>query len=134
MIGAPQRRGGETVAVGLDSDGGRRKFTLDADGRVVDIEILSPREPIIELRRPPERRPDMDGDPRALERPLPGPGHSLDNPADLPERTPVEPAAARPGKTAPVAAPKQPDSADASLSPIKPLHPPGAPRIAPLPQ
>jgi hypothetical protein len=45
LVGAPKRHGGETVAVGRDSDGTRRKFTLDADGSVVGIEILETPDP-----------------------------------------------------------------------------------------
>jgi hypothetical protein len=96
LVGAPKRHGGETVAVGRDSDGTRRKFTLDANGSVVDIEIL--------------------------ETPDPAPRQSVNTPDALP---------------APVAAPatrQEPVSPDASLSPIKPLRSPGAPRIEPLPQ
>jgi hypothetical protein len=98
LIGAPKRRGGETVAVGRDSDGGRRKFTLDAEGSVIDIEILA--------------TPD------------PAPRQSPDNPDALPGPAPAAAPAPR----------REPASSDASLSPIKPLRAPGAPRIEPLPQ
>jgi hypothetical protein len=136
LVGAPQRRGGEIVAVGRDSDGGRRKFTLDANGRVLNVEFLAPTEPAParEPRRSVERRPEFYDDLRALERPSPAPRHSPEAPDELPQLTPVEPAA-RPVKAGAAAAPpRRADSADASLSPIKPLRPSGAPKIEPLPQ
>jgi hypothetical protein len=98
LIGAPKRHGGETVAVGRDNDGSRRKFTLDADGSVVDIEIL----------------PTPD----------PAPRHAPAAPDALAEPSPAAAPAPR----------QEPASPDASLSPIKPLRAPGAPRIEPLPQ
>ena len=145
LVGAPRSRGGETVAVGRDSDGTRRKFTLDADGRVVDIQILGTREsaPPREPRRYDDRRPGRDDDMMPPGQPMAAPRHSFEGPDDLPPPAPVEQApgqpAARPAKSAPVAPPppaprQQPASPDASLSPIKPLRAPGAPRIEPLPQ
>ncbi len=92
-------------------------------------------------RRSAERRHDTYDDLASPGRPLPAPRHSLDGLDDLPELTPVEPtvASVKPSKSAPAATPPHsstadPAPADAALSPIKPLHPPGAPKIEPLPQ
>ncbi len=140
MVGAPRAKGQETVVVGLDRNGDRKKFILDAtSGEVIDVEPLATPEKA--RRRRAEKRRDTTDDLASPGRPLPAPRHSLDGLDDLPELTPVEPtvAAVKPGMSVPAAAPPQssapdPAPADAALSPIKPLHPPGAPKIEALPQ
>ncbi len=101
----------------------------------------TPRAPEKARRRSAERRHDTYDDLASPGRPLPAPRHSLDGLDDLPELTPDEPtvAAVKPGGSVAAAAPPQsptpdPAPADAALSPTKPLHPAGAPKIEPLPQ
>jgi hypothetical protein len=147
MIGKPRAVRDELIAIGRDSQGLGRKFILDA----VSGEVLAVMD--VGLPEQPPRRRDVD----RFDLPPPGAGPS-DLPPDLPSShlPPLPPpvhASPDPGESAPVAtAPASPPAsvaaspaappqsaprsnpADDALSPIKPLRPPGAPKVEPLPQ
>lgn len=140
MVGKPHLRGDEMVAIGRDREGGRKRFTLDAvSGEVLDVELIAPPP---ERRRLEERRRDNPDDLAPPDRPLPPPEHAPHGDDTL-AAPPPAPASANPAQNpakadAPAAArqapAQQPESDDAALSPIKPLHPRGAPKVEPLPQ
>jgi hypothetical protein len=122
MIGRPRRNGRDVVAIGRDNAGARKRFTMDAvTGEIVDVTVLVRREA-------PLPAPGAGG--LAPASPLPPPQHAPDGAA-----TPVDANAAAP------AAPSAPSttgstsrpSADDALSPIRPQHPRGAPKVEPLP-
>jgi hypothetical protein len=138
MIGSPRPRGGETIVLGRDRDGGRKKFTLDAaSGAVLKVELIA--RPEKDAGGNQERRRANGGDLAAPGRPLPPPQHATDGADGDPLGAPPVDAAinpARPGALAPApqAPAKNPESADSALSPIRPIRPPGGPRVEPLPQ
>ncbi len=137
MMGHPHLRGDEMIAIGRDREGARKKFTLDAvSGEVLDVELIAPPP---ERRRIEERPRDNPDDLAPPDRPLPPPEHAPHGDDTLLAPPPAPPPAQKPAKADTSAAPQpapaqQPDSADAALSPIKPLHPRGAPKVEPLPQ
>jgi hypothetical protein len=140
MTGAPTHQDGQTVAIGRDSAGNRSKFILDANGRVIDVEPIATPEKA--RRRAADKPRDPFDDLASPERPLSPPRHSLEGLDDLPQVTKpaVDPtvASVKPGKSVPAVKPAPAPGAipdpDAALSPVKPLHPAGAPKIEPLPQ
>lgn len=113
LIGQPRQLGQDIVAIGADDKGNRKRFTLDATtGEVLDVTVLVRREA-------PRAAP-----PGA---PLSAPQHRPDGSA-----VPVE------ANTAPASSSSSPPSnanpEDSALSPIRPQHPRGAPKVEPLPQ
>jgi hypothetical protein len=136
MIGRPHFHGDEIIATGEDREGAQKSFTLDAiSGEVLDIRVIAgpPRRSRLDER--PRRRDDLS----PPDRPMPPPEHgpqSGDDVGGQPERRPA--AAPPPKPEAPKdqvsAPPKRSDDPDQALSPIKPLHPTGAPKVEPLPQ
>jgi hypothetical protein len=139
MLGKPRLRGDEIIALGQDREGAQKKFTLDAiSGEVLGIAIVTgpPRRSTLEAR-PRENRDDQS----PPGSPIPPPEHAPHGGDDgifggQPEQKPAapQPPKAEVPNGEPVAPAKKPDDADSALSPIKPLHPAGAPKVEPLPQ
>jgi hypothetical protein len=131
LVGVPRVHGSDIVAIGRDAEGDRKRFTLDAfSGEVLDVSVIARHED----RPPPTANAPISATP------LPPPEHAPLG-QDLPQNgaapAPAEaktfaPPAANAGAPAPAA--PRPDPADAALSPIKPLKPPGAPKVEPLPK
>jgi len=121
MIGKPRAVRDELIVLGRDSNGEGRKYILDA----INGDILAVEEALL-----PDRRREDPGNP------LPPPVHAPSLGDDRIESAPlaVPPASPPVASAPPPAARPAPDSSDAALSPIKPLRPPGAPRVEPLPQ
>jgi hypothetical protein len=161
MVGPPQMRGDQAIAIGRDDDGRRMKYILDAaSGEILRVVAVGPSER--ERRRDEERRRIETLDLNPPGEPLPPPEHAApagdDNlaggappvsaPPVSPPPTSAPPAPAAPLSASPAPAPaptpavaapptveaRKPEPADASLSPIRPLRPAGAPRVEPLPQ
>jgi hypothetical protein len=121
MIGKPHAIRDELIVLGRDSNGEGKKYILDAiSGDVLAIE---------EARLPEPRRDDLGTLPPPVHAPSPGDGRIESAPLGAPPQSP--PVASAPP---PAAAPPAPDRSDTALSPIKPLRPPGAPRVEPLPK
>jgi hypothetical protein len=119
MIGKPRAIRDELIVLGRDSNGEGKKYILDAlSGDVLAVE---------EARLPERRREDLGTLPPPVNA-SPGDGRIESAPLGAPPLVP--PVAAAP----PAAAPPAPDRSDTALSPIKPLRPPGAPRVEPLPK
>jgi hypothetical protein len=127
MIGKPRAIRDELIVLGRDSNGEGKKYILDA----ISGDVLAVEEALL-----PERRREDPGNS------LPPPAHAPD---DRIESAPLAaPSASPPIASAPPAAAKlaqppsamvpEPNPSDSALSPIKPLRPPGAPRIEPLPK
>lgn len=121
MIGRPRRNGRDIVAIGRDSAGARKRFTMDAvTGEIVDVTVLVRRET-------PLPAPGAGG--LAPASPLPPPQHAPSGAA-----TPVDANAAPAAPSAPSSTGSTSrSSADDALSPIRPQHPRGAPKVEPLP-
>jgi hypothetical protein len=122
MIGKPRAIRDELIVLGRDSNGEGHKYILDA----ISGDVLAVEEALL-----PERRRDEPGNP------LPPPVHAPDDrietgPLAAPPASPP-PSAAKLAPPPPAMAP-EPNPSDSALSPIKPLRPPGAPRVEPLPQ
>ena len=116
MIGRPRRNGRDIVAIGRDDAGARKRFTMDAvTGEIVDVTVLVRRE---------APAPGAGG--LAPASPLPPPQHAPDGAA-----TPVD-ANAAPSAPSGTGSTSR-SSADDALSPIRPQHPRGAPKVEPLP-
>jgi hypothetical protein len=120
MVGRPRRNGRDIVAIGRDDAGSRKRFTMDAiTGEVLDVTVLARREA-------PPVAPGAGG--------LAPPGAPLAPPQHAPygAATPVDAnaAPAAPSSTGSTSR----SSADDALSPIRPQHPRGAPKVEPLPQ
>jgi hypothetical protein len=127
MIGKPRAIRDELIVLGRDSNGEGKKYILDA----ISGDVLAVEDALL-----PERRRDELGNP------LPPPVHAPDDriessPLGAPPASPpiasAPPPAANPARPPPAMAPA-PNPSDSALSPIKPLRPPGAPRVEPLPQ
>ncbi len=136
MVGHPHLRGDELIAIGRDREGARKKFTLDAvSGEVLDVELIAPPP---ERRRLEEPRRDNPDDLAPPDRPLAPPEHAPHGADEAPAAAPAPQQAQKPPQNPAVSAPaaSQPaqDSPNSALSPIKPLHPRGAPKVEPLPQ
>ena len=129
LVGKPRLRGANIIATGKDSEGDRKRFTLDAiSGEVLDVAVIARHE---------DKPPASDLAPPGAA--LPPPNHGSRGPADSQDSTaPAE------GKAVPVspsassadspAATRHADPADKALSPIRPLRAPGAPKVEPLPK
>lgn len=134
-IGKARLRGQDLVVVGVDDEGARKRFTLDAfSGEILDITVLARREapppappPLGDPLPPPEHAP-IGAAPVGQD--LPPPEATAPGAATAASPTPVSPDAPA---AAPPPAPKKSDPADAALSPIRPLKPAGAPKIEPMP-
>jgi hypothetical protein len=127
MIGKPRAIRDELIVLGRDSNGEGHKYILDA----ISGDVLAVEDALL-----PERRRDELGNP------LPPPVHAPDDriesgPLAAPPASPplasAPPPAAKLAPPPPAMAPA-PNPSDSALSPIKPLRPPGAPRVEPLPQ
>lgn len=119
MVGRPRRHGEDIVAIGRDNSGARKKFTLDAaSGEVLDVTVLARRE------APPPAPGAGDLAPPGA--PLSPPQHTPDSAA-----TPVDAKAAPAAPTS--TGSTSGSSADDALSPIRPQHSRGAPKVEPLP-
>jgi hypothetical protein len=121
MIGKPRAIRDELIVLGRDSNGEGKKFILDA----ISGDVLA----VQEARLPEPRRDDLGTLPPPVHAPSPGDGRIESAPLGAPPQSP--PVASAPP---PAAAPPAPDRSDTALSPIKPLRPPGAPRVEPLPK
>ncbi len=125
MIGRPRRNGRDIVAIGRDDAGSRKRFTLDAvTGEVLDVTVLARRE-----APPPAPGAGALAPPGA---PMSPPQHAPDSaatPVDA-KAAPVSPSA--PATTGSASRPSPED--DSALSPIRPQHPRGAPKVESLPQ
>jgi hypothetical protein len=129
MIGKPRAIRDELIVLGRDSNGEGKKYILDA----ISGDVLAVEEALL-----PERRPDQPSNP------LPPPVHAPDDrietsplgapPASPPMASAPPPAPNLAPPPAATMAPAAPNPSDSALSPIKPLRPPGAPRVEPLPQ
>jgi hypothetical protein len=133
----PHFRGDEIVAIGVDREGAQKRFTLDAlTGEVLDIQVITgpPRRSRLDER--PRDRDDFSPPARPLPPPEHGPHDGDDTGAAQPEHrtVPPPPAKSEPPKDEAAAPVKKSDDPDSALSPIKPLHPAGAPKVEPLPQ
>ena len=120
LIGRPRQRGQDIVAIGGDDQGNRKRFTLDATtGEVLDVTVLVRREA-------PPAAPGAGAlaPPGA---PLSAPQHGPDGSA-APAAATTAPASSNSGATSGA------NSEDSALSPIRPQHPRGAPKVEPLPQ
>lgn len=118
MVGRPRRSGRDIVAIGRDDAGARKRFTMDAvTGEIVDVTVLTRRET-------PLPAPGAGG--LAPASPLPPPQHAPAGAA-----TPVD-ANAAPSAPSSTGSTSR-SSADDALSPIRPQHPRGAPKVEPLP-
>lgn len=128
-IGAPRFVRGQWVAIGRDGGGDRQKYVIDAIGGDVLEVVYLPPEP-----RPPVEAPDYGrmGDLAPPDAPLPPPEHAR-SPREI-LASPLPPPQGGGAPAAPQAQPSAPPSADAALSPIRPLRPPGGPKVEPLPQ
>lgn len=116
LIGRPRQLGQDIVAIGGDDKGNRKRFTLDATtGEVLDVTVLVRRE------APPAANLAPPG------APLSAPQHGPDG-SGAPAET----------RTAPASSSSSPTSnanpEDSALSPIRPQHSRGAPKVEPLPQ
>ncbi len=124
MVGRPRRNGQDIVAIGRDDAGARKRFTVDAvTGEVLDVTVLVRRE------APPPTPGASD---------LPPPGAPLSPPQHAPDSsaTPVHAKTAPVSPSAPSSTGSTPGSSadDSALSPIRPQHPRGAPKVESLPQ
>ncbi len=127
MIGKPRAIRDELIVLGRDSNGEGKKYILDA----ISGDVLAVEEALL-----PERRPDQPGN--LLAPPVHAPDDRIEAaPLGAPPASPpmasAPPPAANLAPPPPAAAPG-PNPSDSALSPIKPLRPPGAPRVEPLPQ
>jgi hypothetical protein len=121
MIGKPRAIRDELIVLGRDSNGEGKKYILDA----ISGDVLA----VQEARLPEPRRDDLGSPlPPPVHAPSPGDGRIESAPLGAPPQSP--PVASAP----PPAAAPAPDRSDTALSPIKPLRPPGAPRVEPLPK
>ena len=110
MIGKPRAIRDELIVLGRDSNGEGKKYILDA----ISGDVLA-----VEEARLPERLRE-------------GPGNALPPPVHAPDDRIESAPLAAPPASPPIA--PAPNPSDSALSPIKPLRPPGAPRIEPLPK
>jgi hypothetical protein len=121
MLGKPRAIRDELIVLGRDSNGEGRKYILDA----ISGDILAVEEALL-----PERRREEPGSP------LPPPVHAPSGDGRTDSAPLAAPPASPPVASAPpavISAPA-PNQSDSALSPIKPLRPPGAPRVEPLPK
>jgi hypothetical protein len=141
LVGTPHFRGDEIIATGVDREGAQKKLTLDAlSGEVLDIQVITgpPRRSRLDER--PRDRDDFSPPARPMPPPEHGPHDGDDYGAAQPEHRPAPPPAksevpkSEPPKDEAAAPVKKSDDPDSALSPIKPLHPAGAPKVEPLPQ
>jgi hypothetical protein len=132
LIGKPRAIRDELIAIGRDSEGLGHKFVLDAvTGEVLAVvEVGLPEQP----RRRDVDRFDLPPPGVGPSDPLPPPVHASPDPGGV-SAPPVATAPSAPPANVAASPPAPPRSnADDALSPIKPLRPPGAPKVEPLPQ
>jgi hypothetical protein len=129
MIGKPRAIRDELIVLGRDSNGEGHKYILDA----ISGDVLAVEDALLL----PERRRDEPGNP--LPPPVHAPNDRIESgPLGAPPASPpiasAPPPAAKLAPPPAAMAPAAPNPSDSALSPIKPLRPPGAPRVEPLPQ
>jgi hypothetical protein len=129
MIGKPRAIRDELIVLGRDSNGEGHKYILDA----ISGDVLAVEDALLL----PERRRDEPGNP--LSPPVNAPNDRIESgPLGAPPASPpiasAPPPAAKLAPPPAAMAPAAPNPSDSALSPIKPLRPPGAPRVEPLPQ
>jgi hypothetical protein len=123
MIGKPRAIRDELIVLGRDSNGEGHKYILDA----ISGDVLAVEDALLPERRRDEQTPVHAPDGRIESGPLGAPPES-------PPIASAPPAAAKLAPPQPPAMAPAPNPSDSALSPIKPLRPPGAPRVEPLPQ